>query len=263
MPESPLVLLYQAQAHLLQGENQQALEEARLSNQLDMTLLSSYRVLGQAAVLNGEYKEAFTALDTYLQYQKSDAAAWAIYGEALYATNQYSETIQALDTAIKLDPNLPDAFHIKGLAYVELGEGQKGVNEIYRAIRLKPNTFKYQLDFARALFVAERVEEAVGAMYPVERLAANDEELAQVYYWRAVMLEAEGENYLALKDWRKLLDLDEGTIPQEWLDTAEARVAETPTPSSTSTPTPTLTPSPSATRTSPPKATLSPTPGSS
>ncbi len=192
MPGSPLVHLYQAQAHLLQGEQQQALEEARLSNQLDMTLLSSYRVLGQAAVLNGEYEEAFTALDTFLEYEQSDAAAWAIYGEALYATSQYSETIKSLDTAIKLNPNLPDAFHLKGLAYIELGEGQKGVNEIYRAIRLKPNTFEYQLDFARALFVAERVEEAVSAMYPVERLAENDGELAQVFYWRAVMLEVSG-----------------------------------------------------------------------
>ncbi|OGO33022.1 MAG: hypothetical protein A2Z16_14310 [Chloroflexi bacterium RBG_16_54_18] len=262
MPGSPLVHLYQAQAHLLQGELQQALEEARLSNQLDMTLLSSYKVLGQAAVLNEEYEEAFTALDTYLQYRDSDAEAWAIYGEALYASDQYSETIKALDIAIKLDPNLPDAFHIKGLAYIELGEGQKGVNEIYRAIRLKPNTFNYQLDFARALFVAERVEEAVGAMYPVERLAEDDEELAQVYFWRAVMLEAQGENYLALKDWRKLLELDEGTFPQDWLETAEARLIDTPTPGLTSTTSPTLTPSLSSTRTSPPQATGSPTPGS-
>jgi tetratricopeptide (TPR) repeat protein len=233
----------------------------RQSNQLDMTLLSSYKVLG-AAVLNGEYQEAFTALDTYLKYQESDAAAWAIYGEALYATAQYSETIKALVTAIKLDPNLPDAFHLKGLAYIELGEGQKGVNEIYRAIRLKPNTFKYQLDFARALFVAERVEEAVSALYPVERLAEKDEELAQVYYWRAVMLEAQDENFLALKDWRKLLELDEGTFPQEWLETAQARLAATPTPGPTNTNSPTLTPSPSSTRTSPLNATESPRPGS-
>ncbi len=36
-------------------------------------------------------------------------------------------------------------------------------------------------------------------MYPVERLAENDGELAQVFYWRAVMLEAQDEELPGFK----------------------------------------------------------------
>lgn len=239
MPDSAQVHLYLARVHLLLNEDEQALEQALLSNQLDLTLLDSYRVLGQAALLNEKYDEAFAALDTYIQYQQADPAAWVIYGEALFATSQYSETIKALDTAIQLDPTLPEAYHTKGLAYIELGQGQKGVNEIYRAIKLQPNTFTYQLDFARALFTADRLDEAVSTMYPVERLASGADELAQVYYWRATMLEAKGERSLAQKDWRRLLDLDETDVPPKWLEAAEAHVQVTVTPTPTRTPAPT------------------------
>lgn len=238
-PASPLVHLHKARAHLLLEENQQALEEARLCHQLDLTLLPAYRMLGEAALLNGEFEEAFTALDTYIHYQETDADAWAIYGEALYATSQFSQTIQALETAIKLDPDLPGAYHTRGLAYVELGQGQKGVNDIYRAIKLKPNVFLYQLDFARALYAAGRQEDALGTMYQAERLAADDEELAQVYYWRAVMLEAQEESYLAQKDWHRLLALDDAGIPPDWLEAAAAHSRATATPTPTRTPVPT------------------------
>ena len=258
LPGSPLMHLHRAQAYILLGEKEQALEEARLSNQQDLTLLPSYRVLGQAAALNGEFTEAFEALDTYLQYEQRDAKAWTIYGEALFATSQYTDTLQAMDTALKLDRSLAEAYYTKGLAYIELGEGQKGVNEIYRAIQLKPNTFAYQLNFARALFVAERLEEAAGAMYPVERMAETDSDLAQVYYWRALMLEAQGEIYLAQRDWRKLLQLEEDVMPVEWREIAEERIAKTPTPAPTRTPTPTATSSPTTTRTLAPKPTATP-----
>lgn len=261
LPGSPLVHLYRAQVYLLQGENEQALEEARTSNQLDLTLLTSYRTLGQAAALSGEYEEAFKALDTYLIYEKNDASAWVTYGEALYATSQYSQTIQALNTALALDPELDDAFFTKGLAYIELGEGQKAINEIFRAIRLKPNTFQYQLNLARALYVAGRLEEAVGTMFSVERLAENDQQLVQVYYWRAVMLEAQGESYLALKDWRKLLKLEEEIIPLEWLAAAREHTADTPTPAPTATPILSLTPRPVQTKTVTPRPTATPTSG--
>lgn len=83
------------------------------------------------------------------------------------------------------------------MAFIELGQGQKGINEIYRAIKLQPNTFGYQLDFARALFAADRLDEAISTLYTVERLATGDNELAQVYFWWASMLEAEGEHSLA------------------------------------------------------------------
>jgi tetratricopeptide (TPR) repeat protein len=260
MPNSPLIFLYRAQASIDLGELEQALADARTANRLDATLLSSYRVLGQAAYLNADYKGAFKALDTYLEYEQKDPQAWTIYAETLFATGQYTQTLQATDNALKLDRSLADAYYYKGRAYIELGEGQKGVNAIYQAILLTPNSFDYQLHLARALYIADRLDDAVGAMYPVERLAKTNEELAQVYYWRAQMLEANGDVYNGLKDWARLLKLPEDTMPKEWRDMAEERLAKTPTPAPTRTPTitPTRTPTPSASPTATPKKTSTP-----
>ncbi len=231
--ESPLVYLYQAQIDLANEDYEQALSNARRAHQLDLTSLPGYRILAEAAVKNEAYDEATQALEVYLQYAPEDAHGWLIYGQALLYTQAYSQTIQALNTALELNPNLKEVYLWRGKAYLEMGEGQKAVNDFLIANQSNPGTFEINFYIGRGLFAAEREEEALDQLIFCESLADSDAQLALVYYWRAQVYEALGNKSAARKDWLALLDLPEGSYPDEWRTMAEARLTPTPTPTLT------------------------------
>ncbi|MBN1148120.1 MAG: tetratricopeptide repeat protein [Anaerolineales bacterium] len=267
LPGSPLVYLYRAQIELAMGENEAALEDARLANQLDLTSLLSYRLLGQAAAANQDYEAAFEALDVYLDYEQRDPLAWLIQGQALYATGQYSESLEALEEALDLDKNLSGAMLYRGLVFIELDQGQKAVNDIYVAMQSQPRDFDLNLSFARALFSAGRLDDALGQINRSYDIAEDDEQIAGVYFYRAQILEAIGNVPSAIKDWNALLALPEEVVPEEWREIAESHVAATVTPAPTATqtplptksPTPTQSPTPTKSPTVTPTAKASPT----
>jgi tetratricopeptide (TPR) repeat protein len=217
--------------------------------------LLSYRLLGEAAAANDDYQAAFEALDTYLTYEQNDPVAWEIQGAALYATGQYSDSLKALEQALKLDKDLSDALLYRGLVYIELDQGQKAVNDIYVAMQTRPRDFDINLSFARALLSAGRLGDALGQINRGYDMAETDEQMAQVLYWRAQILEAIGNVPSAILDWKRLLALPEEAVPEELRTVAESHIAATVTPAPTATNTPTEAPSPTTT----PSATATPT----
>jgi tetratricopeptide (TPR) repeat protein len=230
LPDSPLLNMHLAKIHLEQGEKQTALEEAQRALELDLTLLPAYLVLGEAAIANEEYDQALKALNTYTTYETGDASAWAMLGWAYYATENYTRTLEMLDKAIALKKMDPDAHFYRGMVLIELDRGQEAVNEIYLSMQFKPQSFAYNLNFSRALLTAGRLGDALAQINRTEDVSGSDEELAQVYYWRATILEAIGNYLSARKDWDALLalELEDGAVPQEWLETAEMRLTVTP-----------------------------------
>lgn len=260
LPESPLVHLYRAQINLALGEEDQALKDAQLANQLDQTSLLSYRLLGEAAAANGDYETAFEALEVYLVYDQDNATAWLIQGQALYATEQYSDSLKALEKAIQLEKNLVEAQLYRGLVNIELGQGQQAVNDIYIILQSQPQSFDLNLNFGRALLAAGRPGDALGQLNRSYGLAESDEELAQVYYWRAQTLEVIGNIPSAIRDWEALLELPEEAIPEGWIEIAESHIAATVTPAPTATVTPTPTKTLTPTKTSTPTKTPTHTP---
>jgi tetratricopeptide (TPR) repeat protein len=247
LPGSPLVYIHRAQIELVMGDRQAALQDARRANQADKTSLLSYRLLGEAAAANDDFQQAFEALDTYLTYEPNDPIAWLIQGEGLYATGQYSDSLKALEQALTLDKDLSDALLYRGLVYIELDQGQKAVNDIYVAMQSRPRDFDINLSFSRALLSAGRLGDALGQINRGYDMAETDEQMAQVLYWRAQILEAIGNVPSAILDWKRLLALPEEAVPEELRLVAESHVAATVTPAPTTTETATEAPSPTAT----------------
>jgi tetratricopeptide (TPR) repeat protein len=277
LPNSPLLYLYKAQAELSVGENKAALEDAQQANERDRTLLTAYRILGQAAMANQEYGTALEALKTFLTYQKDDAAGWAALGQ-LYAhffapAQAYLEfpadlqekdleaALQAFEQADKLDNKapLPELYFYRGLVYLAQGEGQKAVNDLLFARKLTPKSFPTSMGLARALYVANRLNDARPQFDASLDLAATEAEQAAVFYWRAQVLEKLGNPPAARRDWVALLDLPEDAIPPEWIETATQHLAALNTPTATATKTATPTATSTATKTAAPTATSTPT----
>jgi tetratricopeptide (TPR) repeat protein len=260
-PDSALLHVLLARAHLETGETEVALQSALRAYELDKTLLPAYKTLALAYLANESPLEAIDYLETYLRYEEDDANGWLSLGHAQRLSgNDYQAAIEAYDQALRLNRNLTEVYLYRGKTYIEMNEGQLATNELMTAMRLYPNTFDISLNLGRALLTAGRSKDAARQMNSAANLANSDEELAAVYYWRALSLEAAEELQAAIKDWESLLNMPNDVVPSDWTKTANDHlfVLMPPTPTSTSTRTPTFTTTPTPTRTPLPSATATP-----
>jgi tetratricopeptide (TPR) repeat protein len=259
LPDSPQVYLENAQLALQQGDSETALENARKALELDQTSLPIYRTLGQAAILNQDYKQAIDTLKTYLLYEPDEAEAWALLGQAYYGNKQYSpQALEALSKAIDLDKSQASAYLYRGLIGLDLNQGQEAVNDLVQARRLDNKSFEASLALGRGLFATNRLNDARGQISSSLDMAKTDEQRAQVYYYRAQVLEALGNPPAARQDWQALIELPDAAVPAKWAALARQQLAPTATPTFTITPTPTASRTPTATNT--PTSTRTPTP---
>jgi tetratricopeptide (TPR) repeat protein len=266
LPDSPLVYLEIAQVALQEGDSEAALQNAQKALELDQTSLPIYRTVGQAAILNQDYELAIQTLKTYVLYQPDEGQAWALLGQAYYGNQQYQpQAMDALSKAIDLDKSLATAYLYRGLIYLDLNQGQDAVNDLVQARRLDNKSFEASLALGRGLFETNRLNDARGQISSSLDLATSDEQRAQVYYYRALVLEALGNPPAARQDWQALIDLPAAAVPADWAAMARKQLAPTATATFTATPTPTpsrtptATSTPSPTRTPTPTKTLTPT----
>jgi tetratricopeptide (TPR) repeat protein len=264
IPESPLIHLYRSQVLLELEEYEAALEAAQMAYDLDKTILEVYRTLGDLNLQAGKPDQASYFLEIYLRYVKNDAKAWATFGRALFeGGDNIEESMQALDLALNLDENSFDALLYRGLTFLEVGEGQLAVNDLFIARNFDRESFKASFALARALHLAERLDDAISQFIASEQLVETDSQQAEVYYWRALVYDTAGDYNSAVDDYQALLGLPEETVPELWIEYAQEYLLElTPTltmtasPSTaTDTPTnvlPTSTKTPTASQTSTP-----------
>jgi len=266
-PDSPLIYAFRSQALMQTGDLEEAFEAAEKAYELDQTILSIYKTLGELNLISGETDQAIHFLEIYLRYEKDDPNTWAIYGRALFeGGDQLEQAMQAFDLALALDENSFIALLYRGYAYLELDEGQLAVNDLFIARNFDRESFLSSLGLARALSQSERYEDAISQFTGSEQLAQSEREQAEVYYWRANTFIEFGSISSAVKDYLALLDLPAEELPANWITEAQNYILQlTPTPTMTSSPLPpTDTPTvvtPSSTPTMTPEPTnVSPSP---
>jgi tetratricopeptide (TPR) repeat protein len=252
---SPVFFLRRAQANLALGNNAAALEDARKANELDMTLLESYRMLAYAAAANDEYDQALEFVEIYLTYEENDPIAWMIQGRALYGEKKFEEALEALDKALGINKKLAEARLYRGLTLMELDRSLEAINDVYLAQQTDPRSFALNLYLARAMLEAGRLGDALQQVNRTYDLSKSDAELGQTLYWRAQIYEAIGNLFNAGRDWKALIALPEGSVPEALLKVAREHIETTSTPAPTATSTATFTRTPTITRTPTPSNT--------
>ncbi len=227
IPESPLPHLLKAKLFLIEGKNQQALVEARQALIIDETILDTYLVLAEAAALSEAFEEAADAIQIYLEYEPNDPTAWCIQSQTYLIKGEFEQAIDAADLAILLDRNYTDAYLFRGMAYIEMDEGQKAINDIYNAKSFNPGSYEINLQFARALLSAGRLGDALSQINRTFDLATqtqDDLKMIRLYFTRAIIYEAIGNEPSALNDWNKLLEFSQNSVPSDIWQTAENHV---------------------------------------
>ncbi len=246
LPDSPLLYLYRAQVFLALDQPAQALQDALKANQLDITMLEGYRVLGQAYQANDRFVDSITPLDIFQRYTDQPSAQVYIWlGQAYVINGEVEAALQSFNQALALDRSNFDVLLQRGQLYLQMEEYRLALADFNQAQTLRSNSFEAALLRSRALLGIEAFGDAYIQLSSVEGQAESDEQKAELYYWRAKSLEPLNVQ-AAIQDWNRLLSLPEGAAPQEWLQEAELRRAALVTP--TNTPRPSITPTPTLTR---------------
>ena len=255
LPASPLVYLYQAQAHLLMEQPGLAIEAARRANRLDFTLLPVYRVLGEAYRATGETEGALAALQTYTLYEPGDAQA-LVWLSLVYAERQETElALRSFEEALQQDSRQYEAYLQRGLIYLAQDKDEEARRDLEKAVSLQPRSYLTLLSLGQVYLRLGRNGSAYQQLSRAEAFAESETERGQVYYWRAQALEKLGENNAAARDWQALLSLSGESVPPEWRSEAQQQLERLATPthtlpalSPTSTRQPTRTAIPTSTR---------------
>jgi tetratricopeptide (TPR) repeat protein len=273
LPESPLVYLNRARVYLAQGNEALALENALTANQMDITLIFAYRVIGEVYQAQGDIEGSLKPLTTYIQYVENDAFAWMLIARAQMAVNELDDAQDSVEEALALNKNMADAYLIRAEIYLSNGNGQKAWADYRTVQNMDASSFEANLGIGKALMALKYPGDAYMQFERSKAMAKKDSQKAELLYWRALSLDELSEFAAALRDWRALLDMPSEHVRAEWMDHAEKRIKAlaSPTPTEkpkTSTPTvkptltrqPTLTPTPTATRKPTLTATPTPTP---
>lgn len=239
---SPLLYLYRAQANLLIGKAQQALDDAKTANQMDVSLLEAYRTLGEAYTALGEYEAAIPPLEIYAKYAAADAAGMARLGIAYAEAGKTDLALEWLNKSIEADNKSAEAFAWRGTILLEQGNGAAAYQDFDQALVLDGKSFRAALGRARALLALKYTDEAFDQFARALKLADTPGRKGEYLYYYAQALEQVGNPLAGLRAWKELLTLPESSIRAEWRQTAEARVSALSSPTPTTTPTRKATP---------------------
>jgi tetratricopeptide (TPR) repeat protein len=257
-PGLPMSYVLTAQAYLELGDYAAALPYAQLGYEADQTLLPAYITLARCYLINQDPEQALYYAEIYARYEPDDPSAWTIVGEGYYVQSNFELAMTALDRAIELDEENAEALRYRGLTYLALGDSRKAVTDLFTATTIARYQFEYTIDLAIAFWANDRLEDAGVHFTIAEERAETDAQLAEVYYYRAQVYEANNFLWDAKMDYEYLIALPTDAVPLEWRIFAEQRLLELNPPTPTSTATYTFTPSPTVTPTVTPTATSTP-----
>ncbi len=266
---NPEFYLLRAQTKLALDDLKGALIDAITANDLDLTSLDSYLVLGQAYLANDKPEEALEELVLYGRYNDENPLYWALLGWAYQGIGDYDSAFESYEKALELESDLFEAHLYRGQTSLDLGDTKEAINDLYLARQNDPDSFDAHFHYAMALLADERLQETITFLDIAENLAISDRQRALLYYNRALVYDSLSLPNRAKDDFSLLILLPTDSVPRLWIVRANQYLAtatptltpsETLKPSKTPTPTPTLTFTPSPTNTFTPTPTSTQTP---
>lgn len=255
MPDSALVQLAYAQAYILDGDSEKGLAAAEKANSIDVTLLPTYLVLGQAYVANKQYQDSIKPLETYLIYQPDDGSAYASLGQAYAETGESKMAVDALNKAIALDPTQRQVYVYLGSVNLQLGNLDAAQENFQNALKYYPDSFDAEIGLTQTFYQLGQFGSAYLQAETSMSKTTNDTQKALAIYWRAKSQVKRGSLGNAIDDFQTLLSMPASDMTSQMRQDAQNQLSAlltpslTPTIEPTSTPTPTQTTTPTATST--------------
>jgi tetratricopeptide (TPR) repeat protein len=247
-PDSPRPYFLRAEVELGQGELDKALVDATQSNQMDITYLPAYRILGEIYQNMDQPENSIKPLELYTQYVQDEYRPFIWLGLAYARKGSHQDAVNAFTKALVLEDALYEANLGRAKAYLALNQFDLAITDFETSNRISPKTFEGHAGLSKALYAQEKYADAYQEISITDAYDETPEEKAQVFYWRALALEKLGSADTAAKDWVALIALPKDAVPPEWIEEAYQHLAAMGVDSATITPgatrIPTSTPTP-------------------
>ena len=252
---SYLLPYLRAQAYFDMDELDDALEQIKLALEIDQTSIDAYRLMGQIYMQQENYEMAQEPLEIAATYLTDDAEVFAWLG-TIYANNgAYDSALSAFDKAEDIDNTIAEIYYQKGAVYFTQEQYERAQTALEKGFKLDKNSFEGNILLGRTYLILESPGKAYQQFSTAEAFATSDKDWVTIYYWRAKSLDELGEVQYALRDRKKLIDIERNdSFGAMWDETRELldktfTPTSTPiTPSITYTRMPTKTPRPTITR---------------
>ena len=247
-PESPRPYYLRSQIAVDNGDLESALADALKSNQMDITYLPAYRLIGEIYQKLNRPEDSISALETYTKYIQSDYRPYIWLGLAYTQKGNFQDAVNAFTKALTLEDALFEANLGRAQAYYAINDFENSQADFETTLRINSKTFEGHSGYAKTLFALEKFAEAYNQINIADAYDQTPEQKGIVFYWRAMALERLNQPEVAAKDWVALLALPRDAVPSEWLDEAYKHLEAMGVDSTTITPgvtrTPTRTPTP-------------------
>ena len=235
IPESPLVSIALGKVFIQIEDFEQALIYAKKANKQDLTNLEGYRFLGQAYQANGQILDSLDPLLVYTTHSPSkDPVALAWLADAYAANGQYEKAIELYDEALLEDKFAVEVYLKRGQMYLDLQENEKAFDDFELAFKINPNSYLACMQTGETLLLMEEPGDAYQQLSKCQKLAENDSQLARMFFYRALSLEAL-ENEVAIQEWERLMALPNEEIQPQFIATAQFYMNSYYTPTSSPT----------------------------
>lgn len=240
LPDSPFISIGLGKISLQNGDYDQAIQYALTANQQDQTILETYRFLGQAYQEAGRIADSLEPLLVFTLHSPiEDPQAVAWLGKAYAASGDTDEALALFAQSLKSNRFAVDIYMQRGQLYFSAEKYELAFTDFETAFKLQPKLYEACMMKGETQLKLDAPGNAYIQISECQKLAENDNELARMFFYRAVALEAL-DNDVAEQDWERLFDLPADAIEAEWMATAQAyislRFSPTPSPRASQTP---------------------------
>ncbi|MEJ2757288.1 MAG: hypothetical protein P8046_02290 [Anaerolineales bacterium] len=268
-PDNPRAYYYKALGLLELNEFEDALDAAQMAFDLDPLMVDNYYTYGAALVENDRGQEGYGYLELYLRYEDNLENAMALYmfGRANQAFGFHEEALDYFKQAYAIRRDIYEMSYYWAVSLVATEDYEAALERVEVPLQRISDWFEPYVLQAQAYFYLDELENAREAIELGSTKAKTVPELAESYYWQAIIYGEMGFVVVARNNWTELTNLDPEQVPTAYLQEAREHLntlptatsddqitptrvisgTATPTPTSTSTATATATPSPSPT----------------
>jgi putative PEP-CTERM system TPR-repeat lipoprotein len=221
------------------GDLEQASSEFQKVIDMRPDMIQPHLLLAAIHLKGGRAEEAGKEAKKALNIDDRNAVAHNLYGSVYLAQGKGDMAMEEFDRALELNPQLVDAHIKKGTISLQSGNDQIAEREFLNAVKIAPEVLNSRIMLAKYYIKNERFHEAVnilkqglkgndsdaviynivGAAYlgaeDIENSRQNFEKAISAnprfflpYFNLALLYLNKGEKEMAVKEYRKILDID-------------------------------------------------------
>lgn len=162
------------QAHLDQGNLDQALREVAQALKIDPTFADAHFAAAEIYLRQKSFRQAERSVRAGLDLTPNRSGARPLLARALFELGRFSEAEQEVRKALDQDPADGNMYLLRGRLRAQRGEKAAALEDLRRAVQMRPQDTAWRLLLASVLTADGRLAEAEAELEKVLRLTPED-----------------------------------------------------------------------------------------